>query len=106
VNWAYAFRQICESYWGVTPMDLQHGTLDQIFLMTCDKEELKRMGSRRRITGTPAELAAGGLVKLHPSGMSTVQLVRARKRSSADVDAKRRRREERIARMRAEGHGN
>jgi hypothetical protein len=92
VNWPLIFREVCEAYMGVTPLDLEQMHLDQLYLMTCDKKDLQRVSRTRRMT--PQEARAEGFLPKKP-GKSYVQRVRehiAAERAKKQKRARRRKR--------------
>jgi hypothetical protein len=86
---------MCEAYVGLTPKDLEDLTLDQLRIMIIDKQMLK---GAKRITGTPQQLAAQGLIPAmagHVSFASRMREANEQKRLAQERRDKRTRRAER-----------
>ena len=87
-------RRIAEAY-HISPIEVEEMTLDQIYLLVCDENRLRRV-----VSGTPQDLAMRGVIEIPDKslGMSYVQRLRRQKQLEKERQEraeKRRRRAER-----------
>lgn len=87
-------REICEHYTGISPLDVEQMTFDQIFLLICKKDSLKRYGT---IKASPQSLAERGLISLPDGGMggSYAKRLRAKRANQTDGEVRAAKRERR-----------
>lgn len=100
MSWPWLVRELCEAYQGMHPGIIEDMTLDQIYLLVVNKGSLRRRG---RVTGSPQQLAASGVIPPLPGGGmgSYVQRLKAQRAEAnaarEKLDKKRRRAERRAA---------
>jgi hypothetical protein len=92
-NWPLLFREICEAY-HLTPAALDDLTIDQIFIMSAKKADL-RMGGMQQVNIFEARQL--GVVQRPGLGQpqSLVQRIRAKNKAKTDADAKNAKRQRR-----------
>lgn len=72
MSFARLFRDACESLTGLNPTDVSHWTMNQLFLMTCDKEKHlpKRTLPRGHVQMSMDEAVARGFLVLPETAAS------------------------------------
>jgi hypothetical protein len=87
------FRQICESYQGLTPADLEDLTADQLYIMCAKKSDLARLGGSATVSVDEAREI--GVIQHAAKPTSLVQRVRAQKKAEREATTKQSKRQRR-----------
>lgn len=87
------FRQICESYQGLTPADLEELTADQLYILCAKKIDLARLGGTATVSVDEAREI--GIIQHTAKPTSQVQRVRAQKKAEREAAKKQSKRERR-----------
>jgi hypothetical protein len=80
------FRQICESYQGLTPADLEDLTADQLYILCAKKSDLARLGGAATVSVDEAREI--GIIQHSANPTSLVQRVRAQKQAEREAEKK------------------
>jgi hypothetical protein len=105
-------RKLCEGYQGLSPLDIQEMTLDQVYCLVMDIEERKPKKKMGAVEAVQAGIVDPSKVPMATSGKSLCQRIKEQKereRAAAQAKAvevkpsRKQRRRERLAKRKADG---